>query len=85
MVPQPSSPVREEFPPFQAFSTLSYTIQSAKITLLPEEPSSHLKATQAKEAGGVDALREHPDEGGNKIKREGQSQMGDFPGWTRAA
>lgn len=82
LVPQPSSPVREEFPPSQA-STLSYTIQSAKITPLPEEPSSHLKAPRAK--GSIDALREHPDEGGNKIKWEGQSQMGDFPGRMRAA
>lgn len=45
LVPQPNSPVREEFPSSEDFPTLLHTIQSAKITPLPVEPSSHLKAT----------------------------------------
>lgn len=65
-MPQPSSLVREEFPPSEAFPTLPHTIQSAKITLLPVEPSSHLKVILAKGKGNADALREHPYEGGEK-------------------
>lgn len=44
LVPQPGSPVREEFPPSRAFPTLPYATQSVKTTPLPQELGSPLKA-----------------------------------------